>query len=116
MKASKNEKPKNPDAPKRAMTPFLYFSNEMIFKIKAENPEMSFGDLGKNLGELFRGLSAEAKEKYETLARKDEERYKTAMSDYIAASKVNSDDDGLKEDAGDDDDDDDEERVELSNG
>src|SRR3569832_1712200 len=52
-KGKKKEK-KDPNAPKRAMTSFLLFSNEMRPKIKEKNPDLSFGELGKKLGEMFR--------------------------------------------------------------
>jgi hypothetical protein len=112
VKGDKDKKPKkDPNAPKRAMTSFLQFSNEQRPKIKTEHPSMTFGELGKKIGEMFRALSAEEKEKYEKLAKIDKERYKKQMSEYKEASskaqaKGGDDSDGL-DDAGDDDDDDD---------
>lgn len=38
-------KKKDPNAPKRATTAFMYFSNAMRKKLKEENPDISFGDL-----------------------------------------------------------------------
>lgn len=40
---------KDPNAPKKASTSFLIFSSEMRPKLKAENPDMSFGELGKKV-------------------------------------------------------------------
>ena len=31
-------------------------------KLKSEHPELSFGDLGRKLGEMFRGLDASKKQ------------------------------------------------------
>ena len=92
-KAGSKKKKKDPNAPKRAMTSFFYFSKEMRPKVKEENPEMTFGELGKKIGELFRGLSADEKEKYEELAKKDKERYQREMAEYKSSSKVEEDDD-----------------------
>ena len=41
----KKGKKKDPNEPKRAMTSFMHFSNEMRAKLKEENPSLSFGDL-----------------------------------------------------------------------
>jgi hypothetical protein len=117
---------KDPNAPKRPTTSFLYFSVEMRPKIKEKNPEMTFGELGKKIGELFRALTPDEKEKYETKAKEDKIRYTKELAAYNGkkvapkeddddsdeddkAKKVdssNDDSDGLN-DAGDDDDDDD---------
>ena len=105
------KKKKDPNAPKRATTSFFAYSMEMRPKIKEENPDISFGDLGKKIGEMFRNLSAEEKEKYEAIAAKDKERYAQEMKAYKAGqSKQKStngsdddDSDGL-DDAGDDSD------------
>ncbi|EEC49781.1 predicted protein, partial [Phaeodactylum tricornutum CCAP 1055/1] len=75
---------KDPNAPKKAMTSFFYFLNEMRPKIKQENPDMSFGELGKKAGELFRALSTNQKEKYEKMAKSDKLRFKEEMSKYNA--------------------------------
>ena len=80
------------------MTSFFAFSNEVRPKLKKENPDMPFGELGKKLGELFRGLSAEEKEKYEKLARHDKQRYEKDLAAYKAShEKHDSDEDGLNE-------------------
>lgn len=117
-KKDKGSKKKDPNAPKRAMTSFFFFSNEMRSKIKKENPSMSFGELGKKIGELFRQLSPEEKEKYEQMARDDKARFKKEMASYKNkgaddndkedddADDADSDADGVDE-AGDDDDEDD---------
>jgi len=46
-KKTKAKKDKN--APKRGSTSFLIFSNEMRPKLKAQNPDMSFSEMGKKL-------------------------------------------------------------------
>ena len=113
--AASKKKAKDPNAPKRALTSFMFFSSEMRPKIKEEDPDLSFGDIGKKLGELFRALSPEEKEKYDAMARKDKDRYDRAMAAYknqgsSAAAEDDDDDsdaDGLNDDNDDDDDDDD---------
>lgn len=82
-------------------------------KLKAEQPDLSFGELGKTLGQMFRGLSSEEKSKYEALAKADKERYKQQVAQY--EKKQQAADDGVsdsassvdKKDSDSDDDDDD---------
>jgi ABC-type transporter MlaC component len=102
--AKGKKKKKDPNAPKRGMTAFMYFSNEMRPKVKAENPDLSFGDMGKKLGEMFRGLTPEEKRKYEKKAEDDKDRYKKEQADYAAKQKEDAD--GVHDNDDDDDDDD----------
>jgi hypothetical protein len=39
------KKKKDPNAPKRNMSSFMFFSNELRPKLKEEQPDLSFGDL-----------------------------------------------------------------------
>ena len=43
---------------------FLGFSREMRPKVRADDPGISFADMSKRLGELWRGLSDAEKAKY----------------------------------------------------
>lgn len=108
--AGKKKKPKkDPNAPKSALTTFLIFSKEMRPKIKAENPDIQFSDMGRKLGELFRALTSEEKEKYEKLAQEDKVRYEKENKAYLKPlppdDGVDDDTDGDMEDDDDDDDD-----------
>lgn len=103
-KTKKGKKKKDPNAPKRASTSFLFFSNEMRPKLKAENPDLSFGEMGKKIGELFRNLSSEEKSKYDKAAEEDKTRYKNEMEAYKNSKKA--DEDGVNDSDEDDDDDD----------
>jgi high mobility group protein B1 len=53
-KATAKEK-KDPNAPKRGMSSFMYFSNEVRAKLKTENPGMSFGELVSNVARKLEG-------------------------------------------------------------
>ena len=105
---TKKKAKKDPNAPKKAATSFFIFSSEMRPKLKAENPDIKFGELGKKLGELFRNLSPEEKERYEQKASEDKARFKKEMEEYKRSKK--SEDDGVpSDDDSENDDDDDEE-------
>ncbi|KAJ6542722.1 high mobility group box domain-containing protein [Mycena capillaripes] len=59
----------------------MFFSQEWREKIKAENPDVSFGEIGKQLGVKWKELTDEEKKLYVTLAAKDKlraEKEKTA--------------------------------------
>jgi hypothetical protein len=96
-KGAKAKPKKDPNAPKRNLTSFFIFSNNMRSKIKEENPGLSFGELGKKVGGLFKDLSPEEKTKYEDLAKEDKIRYKEAMAAYKEKQAQDSDDDDDEE-------------------
>lgn len=52
------------DKPKKPLKGFMLFSKEMRPKVKEDFPDLTFGGIGKKLGELWRELDDEAKEKY----------------------------------------------------
>jgi len=49
---------------KRPLSGFMKFSQEHRAKVKEENPDISFGGIGKKLGEMWRALSDKEKESY----------------------------------------------------
>ena len=67
---AKGKAKKDPNAPKRGKSSFMFYSTEMRAKIKEENPDLSFGDLGRKIGEMFKALSPEEKAKCEGAAKK----------------------------------------------
>ncbi|EEB08448.1 high-mobility group non-histone chromatin protein [Schizosaccharomyces japonicus yFS275] len=74
-KAARKTRRKDPNAPKRNMSAFMFFSMSNREKIKEENPEATFGQIGSLLGKKWKTLTAVEKEPYEEKARKDKERY-----------------------------------------
>ena len=51
---------------KKPLTGFMLFSKEHRPKLKEEEPDLTFGQIGKRLGEMWRALSDEEKEEYKT--------------------------------------------------
>lgn len=49
---------------KKPLSGFMLFSKEHRPKIKEDNPDISFGQIGKKLGEMWRALSDKEKEAY----------------------------------------------------
>ena len=55
----------------QAMSAFMFFSNANRDKVKADNPGIAFGEVGRKLGELWRAATAEDKKEYEEQAAAD---------------------------------------------
>merc|ERR1712066_1107880 len=78
-KASKSIKKtksgKDPNKPKKNLSAFMFFSKDMREEVVADNPDASFGEIGKLLGAAWKDLSAKDKKPYEAKAEKDKKRY-----------------------------------------
>ncbi|CAI9109632.1 OLC1v1009491C1 [Oldenlandia corymbosa var. corymbosa] len=81
-KRKKPKKKKDPNAPKRALTSFMYFSQSERENVKKSNPGIIFTEVGKVLGEKWNKMSAEEKAPYEAKARADKKRYTDEISGY----------------------------------
>ncbi|KAG9449128.1 hypothetical protein H6P81_009093 [Aristolochia fimbriata] len=81
-KKRKQKKKKDPNAPKRAMSGFMFFSQTERDPLKKDNPGLSFTDVGRALGEKWKKMSAEEREPFERRAREDQKRYKEEMAGY----------------------------------
>ncbi|ORX85896.1 high mobility group box, partial [Anaeromyces robustus] len=78
-KSNKRKRQKEEGAPKRPITSFMFFSQDKRAEVKRDNPDASFGELGKIIGNLWKNASPEEKEKYEKKASEDKERYRREM-------------------------------------
>ncbi|KAF7297226.1 hypothetical protein MIND_00955700 [Mycena indigotica] len=72
QKASRSKK--DPNAPKRALSAYMFFSQDWRERIKTENPDASFGEVGKLLGAKWKELDDEEKQPYIEQAAKDKTR------------------------------------------
>lgn len=78
-KDKKKKKLKDPNEPKKPLSAFFLFSNEKRLAVKAENAEFSIGEIGKKLGEMWRGMSDASKVPFEEAAKRAKEKYARAM-------------------------------------
>ena len=53
----------------------MFYSNAMRTKTKEENPEATFGDIGKLIGAAWKEVTGEERAVYERMADEDKERY-----------------------------------------
>lgn len=73
---------KDPSAPKRPMSAFLYFSQGRRSQIKADNPDMRNTQVSRILGEMWRNLSDEERKPHVEKERKEREKYKIAIAEW----------------------------------
>jgi len=88
---------KDPKAPKRALSAYMFFSQDWRERVKAENPEAGFGEIGKLLGARWKELSDEEKKPYIEQAARDKSRAEQEKKDYDN-KKVGSGDDDEEDD------------------
>ncbi|XP_025206341.1 FACT complex subunit Ssrp1 [Melanaphis sacchari] len=83
-KPRKPKKAKKPDdgRPKRAATAYMIWFNEARDEIKSDNPGISFVEIAKKGGELWKKMSTSEKLKYEEKAAKSKEEYLKAMKEF----------------------------------
>ena len=58
------KKAKKSGGGKKPLSGFMLFSKEHRPKVKEDNPDITFGQIGKKLGEMWRALSDKEKEEY----------------------------------------------------
>ncbi|KAI9851910.1 MAG: Non-histone chromosomal protein 6, partial [Thelocarpon superellum] len=83
-KRGADKKKKDPNAPKRGLSAYMFFANEQRLNVRDENPGISFGQVGKVLGERWKALNEKQRQPYEAKAAADKERYETEKANYNA--------------------------------
>jgi len=84
VKRRSKRKPKDPNAPKRASGAYVFFTNEMRPVVMKQFPGIKFVEMGRILGERWRGLTPPEKKRFETMAIEDKTRYQMEMQQYSA--------------------------------
>jgi HMG (high mobility group) box len=79
---AKTKKLRDPKAPKRPLTSYLFFCKDKRAEFKGLNPDMKVTELSKILGSEWRRLSEKEKSYYVSKAEKDKKRYDIEMKDY----------------------------------
>ncbi|KAJ0426063.1 high mobility group box domain-containing protein [Aspergillus carlsbadensis] len=80
-------KKKDPNAPKRGLSAYMFFANENREKVREDNPGISFGQVGKMLGEKWKALSDKERKPYDDKAAADKKRYEEEKAQYNAADE-----------------------------
>ncbi|TPX43355.1 hypothetical protein CcCBS67573_g10459 [Chytriomyces confervae] len=103
-KAKPAKAKKDPNAPKKALSAYLLFANDNRARIREENPDASFGQIGKLLGAEWKEATEATKQKYSALQEKDKARYAKAMSSYTPGEEAEKSEEEAEAPADDDDD------------
>ena len=82
QKKSPRKKRKDPNAPKRAVGAYVWFTMDERPKIQKEFKGIKFADMGKMLGERWRNLNPEEKKKYNLMASEDRKRLQVELKAY----------------------------------
>merc|ERR1711935_567084 len=75
---------KDPNAPKRNMSAYFLFSVHIRPTVKEENPEAAFGDIARIISAKYKVLKPDEREKWDSKAAADKERYQRDMEAYRA--------------------------------
>ncbi|KAI0998310.1 hypothetical protein K3495_g9888 [Podosphaera aphanis] len=73
---------KDPNAPKRGLSAYMFFANEQRDNVREENPGITFGQVGKVLGERWKALTDKQRTPYEAKAAEDKKRYEDEKANY----------------------------------
>ena len=81
-KEKKKRQKKDKNAPKRATTAFMAYSNSIRSQVQKENPGMKITDISKEIGIRWKALSAEDRAPFDEMANSDKVRYAAEMKAY----------------------------------
>jgi hypothetical protein len=92
---------KDPSAPKRGLSAYMFFSQEHRKLVQSENQDASFGEIGKILGDKWKHMNDRDKKPYVEKAEQDKKRYeseKVAAASGAKAAVDEEDEDEEEED------------------
>ncbi|CAI5732465.1 unnamed protein product [Hyaloperonospora brassicae] len=79
----KPRKKKDKNAPKRALSAFMFFSNDIRDTVKKEMPELQFLEISSEIGRRWKKITDEERRPYDELAAADKRRYMEEKEDYV---------------------------------
>ncbi|WFC97931.1 Non-histone chromosomal protein 6 [Malassezia yamatoensis] len=82
----KTKSKKDPAAPKRPLSAYMFFSQDWRERVKTENPDAGFGDVGRLLGTKWKEMSDDEKKPYVDMASRDKERAEAEKAAYAVRS------------------------------
>ncbi|ORZ05029.1 non-histone chromosomal protein 6 [Absidia repens] len=75
VKVSAKRSKKDANTPKRGLSAYMFFSQANRTQVKTDNPDATFGQIGKLLGKKWSEMSDADKKPYVEKAEKDKARY-----------------------------------------
>eukprot|EP01114_Cavostelium_apophysatum_P018725 TRINITY_DN5862_c0_g1_i1.p1 TRINITY_DN5862_c0_g1~~TRINITY_DN5862_c0_g1_i1.p1 ORF type:complete len:380 (-),score=100.35 TRINITY_DN5862_c0_g1_i1:59-1198(-) len=82
----RKRKPKDPNAPKRAIAPYVFFAKAYRAGHKSELQGLTTS-ISTKLGEIWRNMDSFEKQPYEIMAQQDLFRFEREMADYVPPSE-----------------------------
>ena len=73
---------KDPAAPKRPLSAYMFFSQDHRERVKQANPDAGFGDVGRLLGAKWKEMSEAEKKPYNDMANRDKARAEAEKAAY----------------------------------
>ena len=89
-KKGKKKKTKDINAPKRPLTPYMFYAIQARVGLKKEHPSWDFGRLSVAVGKLWRSCTDQDKVKFEKMCVKDKARYAKEMQSYVPPPESSS--------------------------
>lgn len=75
MKSAKNTSRAAPEPPKKALTAFFLFREQVYDDVKKDNPDARVTEITKIISEMWNNLDTDEKEKLSQQYRKNKEKY-----------------------------------------
>jgi len=79
---------RDPDAPKRYMSSYIFFSNDYRPIVREKDPTLTLPEVSRCLGIAWKSLTTEQRKMYEKRADEDKERYNRDMMVYAAQRRA----------------------------
>lgn len=95
----KKKAKKDPNAPKRGLSAYMFFSAAKRAEVLEQNPSFGVTDVAKELGARWKLVTAEEKATYQQQADEDKARYEREMAEYSATAREPKADDADDADA-----------------
>lgn len=90
-KRSGKRKTKDPNAPKKASSSYIFFCKDAREVIKRDSPDMKATDVIRELGRRWKALSDKERVKYDKLSQEDKVRYAREMESYTPTESPEED-------------------------
>ncbi|KAJ2747869.1 Non-histone chromosomal protein 6 [Coemansia sp. BCRC 34301] len=87
---AKRGKKKAKTGPKRALSAYMFFSKDQRKTVQDEYPDVSFGQIGKILGDKWKSLSEAAKAPYNAQSEQDKVRYANEKANHVEEASDDS--------------------------
>ena len=81
----KFKKRKDPKAPKKPLSGYIHFCNEIRSEITSKYPELKMTQMSHKLGQLWKELPESRRNSYNAMYAADKDRYETEMEEYNAS-------------------------------